>query len=92
YDIIEVVSGSDGFFIITGDHVSEFPVDDTIIVSGSTGNDGTYTIVWNMTDAGKTYIFVLENVPSAVADGQLKSGLTPLLSKFMISHKLNLQF
>jgi len=80
YPITMAMAGGDGFFVIAGNHLSEFPVEDKIVVSGSTANDGTYTIVWNMYSLGYTYIFVVENVPSSIGDGSLKSGESALVA------------
>lgn len=43
----------------------------TVTVSGSTGNDGTYTIAKAVVSGGNTTVTVLESLPSAVADGTL---------------------
>jgi len=60
-------------FIIAGNHVSSFPAGKRFRVTGSTGNDGTYTIVSATLSAGSTRIVVEEDVTSAVADGFIES-------------------
>lgn len=47
----------------------EFVADDTFAVSGSTGNDGTYTVVSATWTGAQTDIVVAEAIPNAVADG-----------------------
>jgi len=42
-----------------------------ICISGSTGNDGTYTVVTAANDAGDTLITVSEAVPDTTADGSV---------------------
>lgn len=76
YDIIAVQSGGAGMcsFSIAGDHTAEFTAGNPIIISGSTGNNGTYTITMSSYGSGKTWIPVDEAVPSPVADGQLRDG------------------
>lgn len=44
-------------------------IGDSLIITGSTGNDGTYTIANYGEVAGNTVITVDEAIPSAVADG-----------------------
>lgn len=56
-------------FTVTGD-ASAFAMNDSLLVLGSTGNDGGYTIVSAVFGAGSTVITVVEAIPSATADGR----------------------
>lgn len=56
---------------VSGDYVSDFINASTFDVSGSTGNDNTYTIDSVSLIAGNTRIYVTGVVPSAVADGDV---------------------
>jgi len=58
-------------FNILGEYAAFFTVGETFDVIGSTGNDGTYTIVSASELSGVTIIEVLEAIPSAVIDGFL---------------------
>jgi len=64
-------------FTIASNHRASFPVGAQFRVSGSTGNDGTYTVAGVALVAGATVVEVSETVASAVADGAIKS-LTPV--------------
>ena len=59
------------WFGTAGDEHTDFSSGDTIIVNGSTGNDGTYTVKDSTYDATstKTRVEVAEAVTSTVADG-----------------------
>lgn len=75
YDIVQVNQVFRRFYIL-GDHSGEFGIGDTIRVSGSTGNDGDYTITdVNLAIIGidtATQISVQQIVPNPVADGVLQ--------------------
>ncbi|KPL08315.1 hypothetical protein AMJ86_01170, partial [bacterium SM23_57] len=49
----------------------EFAADDKFTVTGSTGNDGTYTVVSATWTGAQTDIIVAEAIPSPVADGAI---------------------
>lgn len=58
-------------FTVTGDFASRLTQGDTIVVDGSTGNDGLYVVV-SATDLGaNTDVIVSRDIPSAVVDGTL---------------------
>jgi len=68
YPIIDVDDASlPQWFLIDGDHTAEFLLDDTFTISGSGGNDGTYTLTTNstLTSAGDTEIIVDEAIPDS---------------------------
>lgn len=68
-------------FTVAGDQRVHAPVTGTLVVSGSTGNDGSYTIVSATLVAGPaTEIVVNEAVPNAVADGNIALGYGPVLT------------
>ena len=73
YAITDVSTGSKTF-MVSGSWAGQFTAAETFTVSGSTGNDGTYTVASATYDAGddETDIVVDEAVPSAVADGNLQ--------------------
>lgn len=75
YNITAVSTGSKTFTIAT-DHHEEFPAGCIIKVAGSTGNNGTYTVV-SAVFGTSTVITVTETVPSAVADGNVQSQQLP---------------
>ena len=58
-------------FTISGDYTSLITVGDTLSVSGSTGNDGTYTIASLTLSSGDTIIEVDEAIPDGTIDGTI---------------------
>jgi len=68
--ISAVVQGSKQFKF-TGMLASWFEAGDTVLVTGSTGNDGSYTIDTSTESGGITTITVLEAIPSSIADGYI---------------------
>lgn len=69
---IAAVSTGDKEFAVAGDHANDYSAGDTIFVDGSTGNDGTYTVVSATYDGStNTDIVVEENIPDATADGDI---------------------
>ncbi len=58
-------------FTVAGDYTLVFRAGLTAFVSGSTGNDGIYTITSSTLSAGNTLVIVTTTPPSAVADGVL---------------------
>lgn len=61
---------------IAGNHVAEFMEGDSIVVAGSTGNDGTYVVVTSAFTT-TTQIIVTTSLPSAVADGTVQDQELP---------------
>lgn len=79
YAIVDADSGG-GFFKIAGDHTDRFPADPLnnyagvpFIVTGSTGNDGTYTVQSVSLDSGNTLIFPNEGIADDTNDGSIIS-------------------
>jgi hypothetical protein len=70
YDVVQA-SGTSRRFAIVGDHTSEFDAGSIFVVSGSTFNDGSYTVTSAVfeTTSNRTRINVLEPVPASVGDG-----------------------
>jgi len=68
--IVAVNTGSD-IFSISGDLSTEFEAGDKIVVNGSTGNDGIYTVTNVAFNSPNTDITVSEDVTNATADGTL---------------------
>jgi hypothetical protein len=63
-------------FTIEGKFASWYDVGDELVVSLSTGNDGSYTVTSAGDDGfGNTFLIVAEAIPSAVADGLIKQTL-----------------
>lgn len=56
-------------FTVAGDHTADYPDGTPLTVSGSTGNDGTYTIASVTLSSGNTLIVVNEAIADATADG-----------------------
>lgn len=78
YSIISA-STSSRKFNVAGDQTSIFTNGITFVISGSTGNDGTYTVDSSVfeTSTNRTRINVLEVVPSSTGDGLIDvSGFT----------------
>lgn len=67
-------------FTILGDHVSKFPPLGAFNITGSTGNDGAYTVDAAAFNGTHTVITVNEVVASAVGDGTIDVPGTALLS------------
>ena len=61
------------FVSIDGNLTSKITAGDTFVVSGSTGNDGTWTVASTVYDAGnvETDIYVTGDITDATADGVL---------------------
>lgn len=74
YAITAVASGiaGTGSFTIAGNQTKDFRPGFRFTVTGSTGNDGTYT-VRSSTFGASTVLAVREAVPNAVADGNVIS-------------------
>jgi len=66
---ISAVSQTEDYFRITGQYASNFFIGYTFKVTGSTGNDGVYTVSDISQDATYTYLYVTVNIPSAVVNG-----------------------
>lgn len=58
-------------FVVSGDHDSLFDVGHTFDITGSTGNDGTYTVTSSTFDGTNTIIGVA-SIPNPTADGQIE--------------------
>jgi len=67
------VNTTDDFFSVSGDHTSECTAGEPLRVTGSTGNDGLYTIASASYDSGndETDIYTEESVSDSTADGTL---------------------
>jgi len=61
-------------FTVSGDHVAEISTFATVTISGSTGNDGTYTVVSATLNVGDTDVVVSETIPDPTADGVMSWG------------------
>ncbi len=59
-------------FTVTGD-ATGLIAGDMIIITGSTGNDGTYTVIGSVFSSPNTEVEVFEVISSAVADGFIQS-------------------
>ena len=77
---VTVVDDGAKTFTVAGDQTDEIEAADSITIQGSTGNDGTYTVVSStyVPSTKDTDIVVSEVVPSAVADGTLANATTPV--------------
>jgi hypothetical protein len=67
WSISGVNTGTKTFTLASPAPVGQFLAGDSLTISGSTGNDGTYTVV----SATTTTVTVSQTVPSAVADGAI---------------------
>lgn len=73
---ITAVDTTNEIFTVPGDVTNQLVVDQAVLVNGSTGNDGTYTIT-NLSYDGtnnETDITVAEDVTNATVDGQIIPG------------------
>lgn len=61
---------------VSGDKTSDITDGDNIEITGSTGNDGVYTVSLTVYDTGndQTEIHTTENISDATADGSVKYG------------------
>lgn len=66
---IGAVDQTEDYFRITGSLASEFLVGWEFKVTGSTGNDGVYTVEDISQDGTYTYIYTEEQIPHATGDG-----------------------
>ena len=60
---------SNNWFKITDDHTALFLVGTEFVVSGSTGNDGTYKVLTRSFANGKTQIDTVSSITNATVDG-----------------------
>lgn len=58
-------------FTVSGDQTADFSADDLIRIKGSTGNDGTYTVVTATLVSSNTEIVVSETVSDSTIDGSI---------------------
>ena len=70
---INAVNQGTKTFTVTGD-ASALVNGNTFTVTGSTGNNGTYTVVSATYSSPNTAIVVSQSIPSATADGQINYG------------------
>lgn len=68
---ITAVDQTDDYFTFGGQHASDFQVGWSFKVTGSTGNDGVYTVADISQTDTVTMVYVEEDIPSAVADGSI---------------------
>jgi len=76
---IDTVDQGNKYFYLESaeqDATALFPVGRQFTVSGSTGNDGTYTVAAIAMDSGKTRITTSEAIPDATADGSIVNTFT----------------
>jgi hypothetical protein len=68
---VTAVSTGSKTFTIAGDQTAVLTSGVEIQITGSTGNDGYYTVVSSATSSGNTVVTVSETIPSSTADGSL---------------------
>lgn len=73
---ITVVNQGTKTFTVAGDQSSDIRAGDSIVVAGSTGNNGTYTVV-SSTFTTVTAIVVSQSIPDTTADGTLRGRYVP---------------
>jgi len=73
YSITGVDTGNKTF-TIEGSYASRFVAADSIKITGSPGNDGTYTVASSSYSSPSTSIVVSEAVPDATVDGVIDPG------------------
>jgi hypothetical protein len=77
HSIVSISQISDTFWI-DGDHTATFAAGDIIVVEGSTGNDGLYNLDNVVYSAPNTFLYVVEEIPSGVIDGELSLDGLPI--------------
>lgn len=70
---ITAANSGTGAFTIVGDHTAALPVGVPFTVSGSTGNDGTYSVASSTFGAGSTVIVTNEGFGDNTADGTIQA-------------------
>lgn len=78
YVITAVTTGLGGKFTIAGNHVSEFPIGERFVITGSTNNNGTWTVSSYTTYAGGSTIITVTETVGTIADGSITSLLSLL--------------
>ena len=76
YNITGVNIVPPGWFLIAGNHASRFTADTNFIVSGSTGNNGTYIVTSALEIAGNTQISVTPAPTDVTPDGNINTIMT----------------
>jgi len=72
---ITAVSTSDDSVTVAGDETEYIYDGDRVVISGSTGNDGTYTVKdVELTDGGDTVVTMEGDIDDATVDGTLEWG------------------
>lgn len=86
---VTAVSTGSKRFTVSGDRRRWLNVGGTIAISGSTGNNGSYTVASFTYSGGNTLIVVNETVPDATADGTLTANqkITPLKGTLTITRQ-----
>ena len=81
HSITGVVSGAGGSFSVSGDQTATITTGTSFFVTGSTGNDKTYSAASSSYDGGtgKTTIVVSGSIASGTADGSIGVGGTCLM-------------
>jgi hypothetical protein len=70
---VSAVNQASDYFDITGDITDDLENASTFDISGSTGNDGTYTISSYSLSGSNTRIYVDEEIPNSTADGTIEN-------------------
>lgn len=73
-DALNNVTIGTSTFQVVGDITNHVKEGSIIIISGSTANDGTYTVVSAILNVGNTDVVVEETIPDATVDGNMKYG------------------
>jgi hypothetical protein len=90
-DITAIDQGTKTITVI-GDHTTTMGTGETLQISGSTGNDGSYTSTGATLSGGNTEVVVSEAIPDGTADGTLYTeamlfiDADPLEMKYFYSH------
>jgi hypothetical protein len=87
--IASAVAGSGGSFTLTGIYTDWFAVGSTVTVTGSTSNNGTYTVKSATDTGGITTVAVVGSVPSATGTmGSITSNWDTGNSWFDVPHEI----
>lgn len=82
YPPFSIIDGDQGqqWVKIAGNNTHLFAAGDTVVITGSTGNDGTYTLPNGANYDGGTLIVVNEVLPSPIMDGFIASQRGPIVT------------
>lgn len=92
YAITGVTTGAGGTFTIAGNYAAEFAVGAQFVVSGSSGNDGSYTVAGVAYTGGNTVITISGSIGDSTVDGNIEANTLTFTGNYTDIFYLNEQF